>query len=254
MPDVTSGVFSSYRYEKMWDLFRNHNNEVGVKFPGSRVGKSLTSCIIYVSNVLIYAHQKIGFSDTSYRVQRIEQIGIDEQDGTKLAKYLVNEVGWKAHYWNPDVSDKSRDGTSEHSSSYKDMVVARSSYYYIPISGTIINYNRVNKNTKTVWSSVPVITGPPMFGTVPHINIPVPSSVSTDNLAILKKLSEVKFAFGIARGGYHTFLVSNGEVFEVHWDQIGVKLYGRKAFKDYEFLSGAIIITPDSSFTSDAIK
>ena len=86
------------------------------------------------------------------------------------------------------------------------------------------------------------------------IPIPLPVTVSTENTAILEKASKVKFAFGIARGGYHTFLFAYGEVFEVHWDQEGMKLYGKKAFKDYEWLSGALIIPPDSSLTSDEVK
>lgn len=82
----------------------------------------------------------------------------------------------------------------------------------------------------------------------------MPVTVSDENLNILERVSKVKFAFGIARGGFHTFLFSYGEVFEVHWDQIGTGLYGKKAFKDYEWLSGALIVPPDSNFTSNEIK
>lgn len=250
MPDVTNGIFSDLCHDQMWELYRTPHDEVGSKFRGNRAGRSITNCIIYVSNVLIYAHEKIGYS---WRNERIDQLGRKDQNGTELAKYLVGQAGWKAHYWNPDVSDKSRDGSAEHSASYRDMVAAKKSYYNIPISGTIINYNKVNKESKTVWTSVPVITGPPVFGRVPQINVPIPVTASADNLKILDKFSKVKFAFGIARGGFHTFLVSYGVVFEVHWAEEGGKLYGRVNFKDYEWLSGAMIIPPDSSFTSDEI-
>jgi len=192
MSDVTNGIFSDHCYNQMWELFKTPEDEVGSKVDKRYwAGRSPTNCVIYVSNVLLYAHEKIGRAE---RNSHIDQYGKKEQDGTKLAKYLVREIGWKAHYWNPDVSDKSRDGRSEHSSSYKDMVVAKSSYYDIPISGTIINYNRVNKEPKRVWTSVPVITGPPVFGTLPKINIPVPITVPADNLKILEKFSQVKFA------------------------------------------------------------
>lgn len=156
-------------------------------------------------------------------------------------------------YWNPDVTHD-YDGNSEHSVSYKNMVLAKKTYYNIPISGTIINYNKKDKTSKTVWTSAPVITGPPVFGTVPSINVPIPVTVQADNLSILETLSKVKFAFGIARGGYHTFLVSYGEIFEVHWREEGSKLYGKVAFKDFpNFYSGAVIVPPDSTFTSDEI-
>lgn len=244
MPDITNGVFSDHCYNKMWELFRTPEDEVGSEYRGNKTGKSITNCIIYVTNVLIYAHEKISRSD---RIDRLKQIGKVEQNGIKLAKYLVSEIGWKAHYWNPDVT-VNRDGTSEHSASYKNMAVAKQSYYDIPLSGVIINYNKVNKSTKRVWV--------PSGVTIPTTNIPipVPINVSDENSEILERVSKVKFAFGIARGGFHTFLFSYGEVFEVHWDQIGTGLYGKTAFKDYEWLSGALIVPPDSNFTSNEIK
>jgi hypothetical protein len=122
MSDVTNGIFSNHCYDEMWQLYKTPEDEVGSKVDKRLwAGRSPTNCIIYVSNVLMYAHEKIGRADRNYY---INQYGKKEQDGIKLAKYLVNEIGWKAHYWNPDVSDKSRDGSSEHSSSYRDMVVA----------------------------------------------------------------------------------------------------------------------------------
>lgn len=217
MSDVTNGVFSDYCYDMMWDLFKTPEDEVGSEFPGNKSGRSITNCIIYVSNVLIYAHAKIGRGDIGLS---IEKLGKKEQDGTKLAKYLIGQIGWKAHYWNPDVKNP-RDGKDEHSFSYKEALRLKS-YYKLPLSGVIVDYNLQNK--------------------------------ANENTAILNKLSQVKFAFGIARGGYHTFLVSKGEVFEVHWDQEGSRLYGKKAFKDYEWLSGVLVVPPDSTFTSDAIK
>lgn len=245
MPDVTNGIFSDYCYSQMWELFKTPEDEVGSEFSGDKRGRSITNCIIYVSNVLIYGHEKIGRAD---RKADIEQIGKKEQDGIKLAKFLVGQIGWKAHYWNPDV-EHPRDGGDEHPFSYKKALRTQT-YYGIPLSGLIVDYNKQNKDSKTVWVPSPVIV-PVLPITVP---IPMPVTVPADNLRILERVSQVKFAFGIARGGYHTFLFSYGEVFEVHWNQEGAKLYGRTPFKDYEWLSGALIVPPDSSFTSDEIK
>ena len=243
MPEVTNGIFSDYCYDKVWDLFRNHDNEVGSDFKGDKRGRSITDCITYVKKVLIYGHNKINREDVADRVSKTSI-----PMGTNLALYLVKELNWSAHYWNPDVRDDSRDGTSEHSFSYTNMVLGKSSYYGTPISGTIANYNKVNKSSQTVW----IPSGP----TIPVANIPMPMpvNVSTDNLAILKKLSQIKFAYGIARGGKHTFLVSYGEIFEVHWTEEGTKLYGKLPFEKFDFLSGALIVPLDSSFTSEAIK
>lgn len=246
MSDVTNGIFSDYCYDKMWDLFKTPEDEVGSEFPGNKAGRSITNCIIYVTNVLMYGHEKIGRSD---RNARINQIGKVEQDGTKLAKFLVDEIGWKAHYWNPDV-EHPRDKKDEHPFSYKKALKTKS-YYELPLSGLIVDYNKQDKTPKRVWISSGInIPITPTIG----VPLPMPVEVSADNTAILEKLSKVKFAFGIARGGYHTFLFSYGEVFEVHWMAEGARLYGKVAFEKYEWLSGALIIPPDSTFTSDEIK
>ena len=249
MPDVSNGIFSDHCYNQMWNLFKNHDNEVGRYFKGNKAGRSLTDCIIYVSNVLIYGHEKIGRSD---RNSEIKKLGINLEDGSKLANYLVRTVGWNAHYWNSDVREP-RDKQSEHPVSYKQ-VLGKKHYIpertNLPISGLIVDYNKTTKKntSKTIWTSIPIPTLP--------VGIPFPNSVtvSNENTAILEKLSQVKFAFGLTRGGTHTFLFSYGEVFEVHWAEEGAKLYGKVAFTDYEWLSGALVVPPDSNFSLDEIK
>lgn len=69
------------------------------------------------------------------------------------------------------------------------------------------------------------------------------------DVSAYEKFSKVKFAYGLARGGYHTFLLSYGMVFEVHWDQIGVNLYERSDFFSYAWLSGLVVTPPDSGFS-----
>ena len=251
MADVTNGIFSDYCYNQMWNLFKNHDNEVGKYFKGDKAGRSLTDCIIYVSNVLIYGHEKIGRSD---RNDEIRRLGLKLEDGSKLANYLVRTVGWNAHYWNPDVREP-RDRQSEHPASYKDVLkekVYLPNSSNLPVSGLIVDYNKTTKksSSETIW--MPMNVPNPVL----PIIIPFPSSVtvSNENTAILEKVSKVKFAFGLTRGATHTFLFSYGEVFEVHWANEGATLYGKVAFKDYEWLSGALIVPPDSDFSSDEIK
>lgn len=235
MSDVSNGIFSDHCYNQMWELFKTPEDEVGSNYKGTKRGRSITNCIIYVSNVLIYAHEKIGRSS---RNERINQIGRKEQDGTKLAKYLVEEIGWKAHYWNPDVEEP-RDKKDEHPFSY-NQALKRKTYYDIHLSGLIINYYK----TSYLWTKIPV----------PMIPLQIPVPVDPSETKILEKLSKVKFAFGIARGGRHTFLVSYGEVFEVHYEEEGAKLYGKVAFKNYDWLSGVLVVPPDSTFTSNEVK
>lgn len=179
MSDVTNGIFSNHCYNEMWNLFKTPKDEVGSEFVGDKRGRSVTDCITYVKKVLIYGHNKI---DRANAAERIKKISVPM--GKMLALLLVNEIGWKAHYWNPDVRNK-RDGDSEHASSYRDMVLAKKSYYDIPISGTIIDYNKENKSSKTVWIPQPVPTGSTV---IPVIPLPYPVSVPTDNLAINREI------------------------------------------------------------------
>jgi hypothetical protein len=72
--------------------------------------------------------------------------------------------------------------------------------------------------------------------------------------AAFDRFSQVKFAYGLARGGRHTFLCSYGMIFEVHWESIGADLYERSAFYYYPWLSGVMVTPPDATFDSDRIK
>jgi len=234
------GVFSDYCYRELQDRFRTPYDEVGSRYPGARRGRSITNCIIYVGHVLKYGYSKIGRRDAS---KRIHSYAIVDQDGMKLAKYLVRQLDWKAHYWNPDVRNP-RDNTSEHPVSYKKAVASKT-YYGLSVSGFVVDYNKSNKKPTRIWLPIHIPTLP--------IPIPFPASVSSDNLKILEKLGKVKFAFGIARGGYHTFLFSQGNVFEVRWEKQGVDLYRKVRFRDYEWLSGLLLTPPDSTFVSEQI-
>lgn len=64
------------------------------------------------------------------------------------------------------------------------------------------------------------------------------------NLDVIKK---VKFAYGLSRGGMHTWLYSHGRVHEVHWDQTGVNLYDSSPLESYSWLSSLIVIPPDAA-------
>jgi hypothetical protein len=161
------------------------------------------------------------------------------QNGTELSRYLATQ-GWKAHYWNPDVWEP-RDRDNEHVVSFKK---ARDKEVYedIHLSGMIVGYNK-QKKVK--------IEGPPWYW--PFGDGVKVSNEDPDNIAVFQNLKKVKFAVCIARGGTHCFLISYGDVFEVHWDQEGPSLYGRRSFYGYGWNSGIVLTPPDSSFTSQSI-
>jgi hypothetical protein len=200
MSDVTSGVFSDYCYNKMWDLYRTPEDEVGSEFKGSRKNRAIINCVIYVFNVLSYGHTNVGKTNIVIRLKEM----FPRQDGMELAKHLTTQK-WKSHYWNPDVWQP-KDGKSEHIVSYKQ-VLENKKYYGVPVDGLIVGYNKqVKTKDETVW--IPMIPTP--FGTMP---IPRTITTSTENplnLLVFENLKKVKFAVGINRGGTHCF-------FDVVW-------------------------------------
>lgn len=235
MSEITSGNLSNFCYDRMWDLFLHHDHEVGSEFPGDRKARAITNCVIYVFNVLTYGYTKLGKNDV---VKSLKSI-YPRQDGMELAKYLVTQ-GWRAHYWNPDVY-KPRDGESEHIVSFQT-AVRTAIYYGVSLSGLIVGYNKQEKfkieHRGWFWP----------FGE----DIKV-STEDPENLAVFEDLKKVKFAVGVNRGGTHCFLLSNGQVAEVHWDKEGPNLYGQHDFYGYGWNSGVLLTPPDSNFASRSI-
>jgi hypothetical protein len=172
----------------------------------------VTDCITYVRNVLKYSYEQAGKPEVGKHARRL-------MEGFPLANYLVLN-GWSAHYWNADVRHP-RDGSPEHPFSYQQ-AVKTGKYYGLPLSGFVVNYNRV-----------------------------APTATTPNTDAVYQRLGKVRFAYGIARGGKHTFLYSYGMVFEVHWDKIGAELYGRTPRYDYEWRSGVLVTPPGEPFFSD---
>jgi hypothetical protein len=202
------GTFSTYAEQKMWNLYKDSANQVGKYYPGDRHGRKVTDCITYVREVLEDAFQRTGDPAGAAGVrQRVVH-------GTVMARYLVINKGWKAYYWNPSVRAP-RDQSPEHTDSYRK-ALSTGKYYDIPVSGYVIDYN------------------------------PVVRQRDRPKMMAFNALSRVRFAFGVTRGGTHTFLFSYGMVFEVHWDGSGASLYGHKSLFSYPWCSGAVVIPPDS--------
>jgi len=225
--------FSDHAEKKLWDLFQNHGHEVGSQFGGDRRGRQPTDCITYVRNVIEYAYEKINRKDIARRIHAMPK------DGMPLASYLVT-LGWRAHYWNPD-SRRPNDNSSyrsEHPVSYQN-AIREHTYYGVAVSGFVVDYNPTyvppRQQTWREW----------------WYKIQPPSQMTPKRMDAFNRLSGVKFAYGLARGGYHTFLLSYGMVFEVHWAAEGDDLYERSPLYDFAWKSGLILTPPDSSFTSD---
>lgn len=214
--------FSQYAVEKMNALRNSASSQYGSQYKGSRKeGKTQTNCIDFVVKVLADAYEKIGKADVAKDVRKLRD------KGTDVAKYLVENRKWSAHYWNPDVRFPA-DKRGEHPVSYQ-AAVKHGTYYKIPVAGGIINYRLTPGN------------GP-----------------RTASTAAVGRFKLVPFAMGLAFGGMHTFLVADGNVHEVHWEGIGDSLYGKTAFEKWNgsgaYLSGIVVVPKETSFKSDALQ
>jgi len=104
-------TFSQHAENKMWQLLKDFNTQVGSHYPSPPPGKDLTDCITYCRLVLEYAFTQVNEPD------HVTGVHSRYEKGTVLAQYLVS-LGWKAYYWNPDVKNP-RDKLAEHPFSYK---------------------------------------------------------------------------------------------------------------------------------------
>jgi hypothetical protein len=111
------------------------------------------------------------------------------------------------------------------------------SYYSVPVSGYIIDYN---------LTPVPPKPSP---GLIDRLFGGVPPLARTNRMAAFDELSKVKFGYGLAKGGDHTLLLSYGMIFEVHWDKIGEDLFERSSLYTYPWLDGLFVLPVDSGFS-----
>jgi hypothetical protein len=215
--------FSEYARDKLLELYNYHPHEVGsvlkAQDPAAYAGYSVTSCITYAINVISHAFEQVGNPAAAKQVRRLGK------HGNELSHYLVTSHQWRGIYINPDVVHAT-DGSTEHS--YSNIQVGKTcAYYKIPVTYRVVNYN-------------PTPSTDPNFR---KVNKKAPETPLND--VDVKILDKIDFGFGISRGARHTWLFSLGNVYEVHWDEIGSGLYERTAFAAFGWLSGAIVVPPD---------
>lgn len=205
----------------MVGLYNHHDHEVGSQVRSGHPDKQATDCITYVINVLKYAYESVGRKNVA------RQVGSLGAYGTKLAKYLQG-LGWVGVYWNPDTNHP-RDGDVEHPYAYGKAAKLRV-YYGIRVDHFAIDFN-------------PTSASDPNYKTFANRS-KEPTPLNLDGYNTLKT---VKFGYGVARGGKHTFLFSEGYVYEVHWEVVGPEgLYERTELRDWDWLDGMIMVPPDN--------
>lgn len=218
-------TFTEYALEKMLDLFHNHDHEVGSQLkkfdPETFKDYEATDCITYVLNVLTYAFEQTGKADAAAKAKSLGA------RGTELARYLVAHHNWKGIYINPDRKHP-RDDETEHT--FSSVIAVRDKEYYdIPLEYAVQNY------AVTPVEALAVL----------QLNNNVPPT--EQNEIDIAGLEKVEFGFGMSRGGTHTWLFSKGDVYEVHWNSIGDGLYEASPLREFDWLSGAIVIPSEQA-------
>lgn len=262
VPQTAEESFTRVASNKMWDLFKDHPNQVGSNrkrwllkrgLPDDTEGRQRTDCITYVKAVLVAAYEHLGQKANATGVKRaLAPNGL----GTDLADYLVRQLGWKAHYWNPDVNHPRDFDYPKHNYSYWNTL--KHGVYYagnyrtsVPVGGFVVNYDPVADYSNPAYED--------RARKVKHNYETAPER------AAYERFKQVKFAFGLAHGGDHTFLYSDAHIFEVHWNALGDDnykdhvdadgddLYERSPFdtNSFRWYSGLMVVPPDAKFESD---
>jgi hypothetical protein len=190
-------------------------------------GVAQHDCTTYVLEILRFAFKAKGLETLWNDVFDEAKTNSDDPKygskkgfkGTELMTSLVGKAGWKAIFWSPDPRNPS-DKDPQHSSSYREMVLATGKYYGIPVEkdDSVINYRRTDPAAKTDTSK-------------------------------LEKLRKVPLAIIGARGGLHMTALINGVVYEVHFRQAETdrNVVEATPLENWVWLSGALVM-PESDY------
>lgn len=217
-----SKSFSLHAVDKINDIVKNKSNHVGSELKKSNPLKYKdyisSDCITMAIWVLKHAFTQTHKADVALRVGNLGH------KGTELAKFLITTLQWKGVYYNPDVNHPA-DAGGEHIASYYNQVKANCTYSVsrVPISHKVINYE---PSTKKVTSYL---------------------DLTTKTLTDYNTFKRIPFGLGMSRGGTHVWIYSYGAVYESHWEKAaGDGLYTRVPLNEFEWLSGIIVVPPDS--------
>ncbi len=228
-------MFSQTAKKKMLARFNDHSMKVGSEYvrnnPGKYTGYTVTDCITFVLRVLEEAFKEYGQPGVSKQLlpDAREKRGKDKTPkfyGDLLARNLVTKQHWKGIYITPDRFHPD-DGNQEHTyATHK--VRTTCEYTGVPVSYVVMDYR-------------------PTLKTDPNYKALFPGKGARKLNAIgLAELKKIKFGYGFSRRGDHTWLYSEGYVYEVHWNAIGKDLFEKTRIENFVWNSSLIVVPPDS--------
>lgn len=230
------GMFSEDAQKLMIKRSSDYHNKIGASYdvsnnPGDYSKYEVTDCATFVIRVLKDAFKANGQPDIAKQLvtDSLAKRGKDGKFkfyGDMLTKKLINDLKWKAIYITPDRFHPD-DGNERYT--YTTAIVNKTCMFRdIRVDYFVFDYRPSTPSTpyfQTLYSHKPA------------------RQLNAIGLAELKK---IKFGYGISRGGFHTWLYSDGYVYEVHRDKIGSELYDKTAIEDFIWNSSLIVVPPDS--------
>jgi hypothetical protein len=187
-------------------------------------GLKVMSCIGYLLEAGKLGHEKTSASADWKAILK----SLSQGKGTTLAKGL-EKAGWLGIYYNPDTKnpfDKNHPTIDwkEHPFSYS-IAKQKRQYYGLKVYDLVVDY----RPTESFYDGTPVSE----------------SEQTIQNTTKIDTLTSIPFGFINVRGGKHTAILIDGEVYEVHWDEgcTSSHLFDKVNFRnDWNWLSGIIHI------------
>lgn len=234
-------MFSEVARKKMISRFNDSKLKVGSEYvrnnPGDYSQYVVTDCITFVLRVLEDSFTAMGQPKVAKQLLPDSRVmrGKDKKPkfyGDMLARNLVNKYYWKAIYITPDryhPNDASREHTFSTFMTLKTCV-----YTGVPVSYVVMDYNPTSKDDPN-YQALFKDAGPRKL-----------------NVLGLTELKKIKFGYGISRQGDHTWLYSDGHVYEAHWNDIGKDIFEKSRIEDFVWNSSLIVVPPDALSLLDA--
>ena len=241
--------FSDFAVEKLLELYSYHEHEIGIQHPSAVTsGLKKTDCITYAINSMEYAFSQVGDQKSAKKVRKLGKYGHE------LAQFLIKNQGWRTVYVTRDFwhVNGTPEEVSKHYSSLHTNQLPRNMYYEntadLPVHYFAINFSPYERpwsyHCRNIFEACASDYDGSVFarGVFNANKRDVETERDADALSFLNR---VKFAFGLSKGGRHTWLFSKGYVYEVHWDGIGDGLYERTAISSWNWVANLLVVPPD---------
>lgn len=229
--------YSDHAVDRLLELYNNHANQIGSHSAevGDQQYKGFqkTDCITYVRDVVLYAFRALKQESDASAVDK--ELARTNALGTKLAAYLVDHYSWVGVYVNPDAMYA--DDTRNNPIVATNNVHRTGRYYGVPVRYEVVDYSP--EAIARLSSGQP---GAPGAETQPAETQPV-------QLTMYERLQDARFGVGCSFGGTHTWLYSEGFVYEVHWAELPTgNLYAKTELRTFSasWKTSVIVLPPDA--------